>query len=311
MSSCKIVLRVTNMFVIFIVYFTLFVTIQYFVAGQCNPDNSTFNQSLALAKCTEKDKHETLLAGVIITDNFILTASKLPADGIPCVITYNLDGKHREQTTESLGIRIYLSEQNIDPNSLPQVQLLELNPPIIFELPGYIPDIILAETMKLAKRRPKIRENATLHTIREKDNQYDVVQMEVKFASRVECEKENEHLHPHVFCITIVEGGCDGCKDVKAGSALVQNDGLIGIVSERQSCDPSKMILCANVYEVRKWIESNVNVGGFWPWSWAGNGNNVTTIAWQHNVCLAQEALSYTGCERDGSIMDKRDHMHS
>uniref|UniRef100_A0A1A9ZNW0 Peptidase S1 domain-containing protein n=1 Tax=Glossina pallidipes TaxID=7398 RepID=A0A1A9ZNW0_GLOPL len=247
--------------------------IKHFVSGACD-DPSDLKQTFALVKCTEINAaSETDRMGTIITNNFILTASVLPADDVMCVITYNINGKQPEQTTKSFSIRSYVVESNISPHLTPQLQLLELNTPINFELPGPIPDIILAKTMDLAKRRPKIRESAILHTIRKTGDKYDVVQMEVKFASRKDCEDENPNMHPHVFCITI--DGCDGCKDVMPGAALVQKDdeidGLIGIVSERVACDSSKKLLCANVYEVRKWIQTNVKVGGFWPWLSAGN----------------------------------------
>lgn len=264
------------MIVIFIVYFILFVNRKHFVSGACNADPSNLTQTFALAKCTKVDiGSETSLVGTIITNNFILTASVLPEDGVVCVITYNInkEKKEREQTTKGWNIQGYKEDINIYPHQTPQLQLLELNTPIIYELPGPIPGIILAKTMDLAKRRPKIRESAILHTIRKTGDQYDVVQMEVKLASRSDCEAENPGLHPHVYCITV--DGCDVCKDILPGSALVQKDdetdGLIGIVSERLQCDPSKKVLCANVYEARKWIQRNVKVGGFWPWQSAGN----------------------------------------
>uniref|UniRef100_A0A1B0B3S6 Peptidase S1 domain-containing protein n=1 Tax=Glossina palpalis gambiensis TaxID=67801 RepID=A0A1B0B3S6_9MUSC len=235
-------------------------------AGECNLDRSELRQTLALVKCKEiHTASETSRTGVIITNNFVLTASVLPEDDVSCVITYNINGEGGEQTAESSSIRSYAMDSNINPHVLPQLQLLGLNAPINFELPG--PNITLAKTIKLAKQSPEIDDNVLLHTIRKRGNKYDVVQMEVNFASRNDCKKENLRLHPYVFCITIAKKECDGCNNVMAGSALVQNNELIGIVSERVTCDPSKRILCADVYEVRNWIKSTVGIRETREWS--------------------------------------------
>uniref|UniRef100_A0A1A9WGX3 Peptidase S1 domain-containing protein n=1 Tax=Glossina brevipalpis TaxID=37001 RepID=A0A1A9WGX3_9MUSC len=195
-------------------------------SGACTPGASKFAKALALVKCQERGMESTRL-GAIISNHFILTSSILPEDKVTCEVIYkNISAPEELHTRETWSIQNYLGETNLKPEALPQLQLLKVDQPIILE-EGVIIRTTLAKILHLAKKPLSKDDECTLHTTSTIGEEKQIVEYKATIIEREACEGQYGSLHENVICIKVPDG-CDNCKDVMPGSALIQKGRLIG-----------------------------------------------------------------------------------
>uniref|UniRef100_A0A1A9WGY4 Peptidase S1 domain-containing protein n=1 Tax=Glossina brevipalpis TaxID=37001 RepID=A0A1A9WGY4_9MUSC len=220
-------------------------------AGNCDPNPSSLQKPIVMIVCkngNDLDKR----TGVIISKKFILTAMASPPQEKVCQIV-----KHDENAPMKLHIReswniinFESDESNLPASAMPQLQILPLETEIVLMQRGINS---LAEPIKLIKKSLQPNGNGCLvHTLNLDTNKIE--ERKVSIVEYGDCiTKYGKELHPLLLCIEM-SPDCKHCTNLKAGSAVVCDNVLAGIVSEDASCDDNKPRICANIREARRWI---------------------------------------------------------